>query len=330
MAQQKRRARSTGMSVLLMLLLIIIGAIAAVGTVWFVGEGRLFGRKEAPTVAAKDPAPAKPKDERPGMISVPICARTIEAYTPVSNEDLIDPKEKDFATRKVSAEKARENGWLTDLTAIRGRVMSHDKSPGYAFTEADFMPKGTRPGPAAAIEPGTRGVWVEPKQVQGIDSLRRGDRFDLMAMVRLRDQRGESGLSPQAQASQADTKAWQSSKRVLVNNGKVIVPMPADALRRQNAKIFVQVSEGEVNDLSDALAVSADIVCYLRSGQPGAAGSDLPEPARPAPTDTIEVIQGGKTTTVQLPGGTGGDAQPQAAPDDGGGEGAVVGGDPKN
>lgn len=326
MAQQKRRARSTGMSVLLMLLLILIGAIAAVGTVWFVGEGRLFGRKEPATVAAKDPSSAKPtKNEPAGMISVPVCARAIEAYTAVSNDDLIDPKERDFAVRRVNAEKARENGWLTNINDIRSRVMARDKNPGFAFTEADFMPKGTRPGPAAAIEPGTRGVWVEPKQVQGIDSLRRGDRFDLMAMVRLRDQRGETGLSPQAQAAQADTKAWQSSKRVLVNNGKVIVPMPADTLRRQNAKIFVQVSEAEVNDLSDALAVNADIVCYLRSGQPGAAGSDLPEPARPAPTDTIEVIQGGKSTTVQLPGG---DGQPKAAPDEG--DGAVVGGDPKN
>lgn len=295
-----------------MLLLILVGAAAAVGTVWFVGEGRLFGRKEPVQVAAKEPGPAKPKPDLTGKIKVPISARTIEAYTSVQTEDLIDPKEKDFAVRVVDAQKARENGWISDLAEIRGRVMSHDKGAGYAFTEADFMPKGTRPGPAAAIEPGSRGVWIEPKQVQGIDSLRRGDRFDLMAMVRVRDARTSGAQTPEAQAAAADAKAWQSSKRVLVNDGKVIVPLPQDATRRNNAKIFVQVGEGEVNDLSDALAVNAEIVCYLRSGQPGAADGVLPEPARPTPVETIEVIQGGQVTTVQLPG----DGQPKVAPED--------------
>jgi hypothetical protein len=316
MPQQKRRGRSSGMSVLLMLLLILIGAIAAVGTVWFLGEGRLFGRNEPQQVVAKEPAPAPkaPKIDKSGKIAVPVSAREIGAYSAVQTEDLIDAKEKDFAVRSVDPAKAKQNGWVTDINEIRGRVMARDKGVGYAFSEADFMPKGTRPGPAAAIEPGTRGVWIEPKQVQGIDSLRRGDRFDLMAMVRVRDARPTAGSSPEVQAAQADTKAWQSSKRVLVNNGKVIVPTPIDPTRRQNTKIFVQVAEAEVNDLSDALAVNAEIVCYLRSGQPGASGSDLPEPVRPAPTDTIEVIQGGKTTTVQLPGG---DAQSKPQDDDG-------------
>lgn len=310
-----------------MLLLIVVGAAAAIGTVWFVGEGRLFGRKEpAPQVAAKEPAPAKAKPDRTGTVAVPLCARAIEAYTQVQTDDLIDPNEKDFAVRHVKAEEAAQQGYVTNLNDIRGRVMARDKMPGYAFKESDFMPKGTRPGPAAAIEPGTRGVWIEPKQVQGIDSLGRGDRFDLMAMVRVRDARAAGPQSAEAQAAAADAKAWQSSKRVLVNNGKVIVPLPQDQMRRTNAKIFVQVGEGEVNDLSDALAVNADIVCYLRSGQPGAAGGTLPEPARPTPVETIDVIQGGQVTTVQLPG----DGQPKVAPEDGEASGVEPSGDPKN
>lgn len=300
MAQEnkKKRGRSSGNSVLLMLVLVLIGAIAAVVTVMIVNDGKLWGGE-------KKPAPAKIEGaDDEGKIAVPICARGIEAYAAVQNEDLIDPKVKDFAVRKVDALKAKENGFITDITAIRGRVMGRDKLPGYAFVEADFLPKGTRPGPGAAIETGMRGVWIEPSQVQGLDSLRRGDRFDLMAMVKVRDGGASTDAryaTPGAQAARADDSAWSTSKRLLVSNGKVVVAVPQDAQARRGKKIFVQVAESEVDELQSALTVNAEIVSYQRSGQPGAGETNLPEPARPQAMDTIQVMQGGKTTTVQVP-----------------------------
>ena len=299
MAQEnkKKRGRSSGNSVLLMLVLIIIGAIAAVATVMIFNDGKLFGSPK-PQVAKIEGA-----DEN-GKIAVPLCVRGIEAYAAVQNEDLIDPKVKDFAVRKVDAQKAKDQGFITDITQIRGRVMGRDKLPGYAFVEADFMPKGTRPGPGAAIENGARGVWIEPAQVQGLDSLRRGDRFDLMAMVKVRDAAAAADArfaAPGAQAARADEGAWNTSKRLLVSNGKVIVALPQDQQLRKGKKIFVQVAEAEAVELQSALTVNAEIVSFLRSGQPGAGDSNLPEPAHPQAMDTIEVMQGGKTTTVQVP-----------------------------
>lgn len=294
---KKKRGRSSGNSVLLMLVLIIIGAIAAVATVMIFNDGKLFGSSKPPV------AKVEGADEN-GKIAVPLCVRNIDAYAAVQNEDLIDPKVKDFAVRKVDALKAKEQGFITDITQIRGRVLGRDKLPGYAFVEADFLPKGTRPGPGAAIENGARGVWIEPAQVQGLDSLRRGDRFDLMAMVKVRDGAAAADAryaTPGAQAARADEGAWNTSKRLLVSNGKVVVALPQDQQMRKGKKIFVQVSEAEAVELQSALTVNAEIVSFLRSGQPGAGDSNLPEPARPQAMDTIEVMQGGKTTTVQVP-----------------------------
>jgi hypothetical protein len=304
---KKKRGRSSGNSILLTLLLILVGAAGAVGTLYVLGKDRLFGGPKSVQARERE----REEEDHTGKVAVPISARPIEAYAAVQNEDLIDPRIKDFAVRWVDAEKAKQSGFLTDVTALRARVLARDKSAGYAFQEKDFLPVGTRPGPAAAIEKGARGVWIEPDQVQGLDDLRRGDRFDLMAMVKLSSPGGGSDArfqTPDALAAQADGKAWKTSKRLLVNDGKVIVPLPVDPLRRKGRKIFVQVAEAEVEPLSDALAVRAEIVSYLRSGQPGAGDSSLPEPARPIAMETIEVMQGGKKTTVQVPAGGSDDA----------------------
>src|SRR5262245_60878240 len=123
---KKKRGRSSGNSVLLILVLIIVGAIAAVATVMIVNDGKLFG-SSTPQVARVEGA-----DEN-GKIPVPISVRGIDAYAAVQNEDLIDPKVKDFAVVKVDAAKAKAQGFVTDITQIRGRVMGRDKLPGYAF-----------------------------------------------------------------------------------------------------------------------------------------------------------------------------------------------------
>ena len=64
MAQDKKRGRTSGMSVLLMLLLIIVGAAGAVGTLLIVTQGKLFGTSKE--------AQAKQKDEdHTGKVAVP-------------------------------------------------------------------------------------------------------------------------------------------------------------------------------------------------------------------------------------------------------------------
>ncbi|MBK7876189.1 MAG: hypothetical protein IPJ77_10610 [Planctomycetes bacterium] len=311
MAQEpKKRGRTSGMSVLLMLLLILVGAAGAVGTLLIVGEGTFFG-------GSKQGVQAKQRDDEDhtGQVAVPICPRPIEAFVAIETGHLVDAKTKEFAVRWVDQEKAKGNGFITDITAIRGRVLSKDKAPGYAFTESDFAPKGTSAGPGAALEKGTRGVWINVEDASGFETLPRFARFDLVATIKLKSQ-GASATdprfsSPDVKESEAEKKAWSASQRHLITNGKIIVPLAPANSNRKDKRVFVQVAADEAEALSNALAQGAELIVYARSSQPGAGVEDLPEPERPAEMDTIEVIQGGKSVTIPVPARS---AEPEAAP----------------
>jgi hypothetical protein len=194
--------------------------------------------------------------------------------------------------------------------SIVGRVMARDKTPGYAFTEADFLPKGTRASPTAGIEAGMRGMYVAADQIEGLKVLKRGDRFDLLA-VKPGSGKDRSGgrhdstfVTPQVQAAQAE-QVWEAPSRVLVQNGKVIVPLQhtdaAQARSKDTEQIFISIAESEVEQLTEALATGARITCLSRSALPGADATSLPEPAPPEPTQFIQVISGSKSSVTVVP-----------------------------
>ena len=68
-----------------------------------------------------------------------------------------------------------------------GRVVNHEKQANYAFRETDFLPPGTRPGMVAGIPPGKRSYTLEVTKIKGIQSLKAGDRFDLLATLPVDD-----------------------------------------------------------------------------------------------------------------------------------------------
>jgi hypothetical protein len=309
----KKRGRTSGMSILLVLLLVIVGAAGAVGTLLVLGDGSLFGGKEAQ-------ARAKEKDEdRTGKVAVPISVRAIEPYEALMKEQLINPQTREFAVRWIEEEKAKAAGFILgkDIASYFGRVTKREKLPGYAFTEGDFMPKGTRPGPSSAVEAGMRGLYLDPKDVAGLEGLeeaRMGDRFDLLAIQKVDVKSAPTDarfVSPGANRASADQKAWDTSVRYLVKNGKVLLPLPEDLGKRKGKRLFVQVSEAEFQPLNEAIALGAKLSVSLRSGQPGAGDTDLPEPEAPPAMDSIEVIQGGKSSSIQVPATGGGESAEQ-------------------
>src|SRR5438105_3005946 len=141
MAKAKTRARSSSLGFFLVLLLLVLGAAAAVGTIYLANDFKLpfFSR-----VQAKD-------DNTAGKIKVPSSAHMIAAYTEVKLGDLFDPQTKTLNGAWVDEKTAKEKGFITDVAQIVNRVMAHDKQPNYTFTEADFLPKGTRASPTAGV-----------------------------------------------------------------------------------------------------------------------------------------------------------------------------------
>lgn len=257
----------------------------------------------------------KPEPSRAGLVAVPTSPSTIRAYTLVTRDHFWNPQKGEFEflyLPKESLATLKSQGKaeiLQDMGQLIGRVLKHDKRPGYVFTEDDFLPKGTRPGLVAGIPPGRRGMRVDAERVFGLQGLQRGDRFDLVATIPLDPKGGKFGevggiYGPQVEL-QARLSNWekQATVSVVVLDGMVVEPegervmdaaerglTGASAGRSKPVReVVIAVAPAEVSRLTEALAVEAKLVCVPRSGRP----TDQPEMAPPALRPRSPFVEGG-------------------------------------
>jgi hypothetical protein len=241
--------------------------------------------------------PTEPSHE--GEIKFPAAAMPIPAFTQVTQEHLINPQTKELHFVWVKQEQVSET-MLRDLRDILGRVTSRNKTPGLIFTENDVMPKGTRPGFSAGVPPGKRAMTLKASQIPGLEELRRGDTFDLLAALPVRKE-GENdsnveygvllgGIKP------PDTRAGrlqrQSGVKVLVRGGVMVahrkgkeqsteggsalVVTPPGSRRTPELSIdaTIAVDPAEVMPLTEALGLEVSIYCVAHSGHPDSLATD--------------------------------------------------------
>jgi len=224
----------------------------------------------------------------------------------IQREDLFDPQTKTIKLSWVEPETAAKQGFITKYPELLGRVLNHDKSPGYAFTESDFYPKGSSPTPANAVESNMRGLYVEPSKIDGLASLKRGDHFDLIAVKPSASSGDHSNTTYGNSAiarSESDHRAWNTTSRALVQNGKVIMALPAAEAGKPKpgAQMYIQVSPDEFVGLQDALALGAHISCATRPALAAETTKPMPDAGAPVPSDTIEVLSGTKSRSYEIP-----------------------------
>lgn len=308
-AKAQSRGRSSGLGFFFVLLLLVLGAAGALGTIYVLGDMKLpfLGRVEA-----KD---KEKVEDHTGLVRVPLSTRAIPAYTVVEYGALFDPRTQSFSYSWMSPERVKDLGVITDISQLLGRVMARDKQPTYSFTESDFLPKGTRPGPAAGVEPGMRGRSVSTRQVQGLAGLKRGDRFDLMASrpdnTRADAEKGVY-IDPSVAEKNASEKRWDAPSKIIVQNGKIIVPLQEGKANGPGAdEVFISVKEEEIEALSGAIDLGAKITALARSGQPGGENGVLPEPDAPAPSNGIKVFNGSKSESA-FPKSSGTEEKPKS------------------
>ncbi|GJM20491.1 MAG: hypothetical protein DHS20C15_04060 [Planctomycetota bacterium] len=238
----------------------------------------------------------------PGRVGVPISARGLPAYHQLTRDDLWNPQAQRLAVAYLTPEQVERTGALTELRDVIGRVLDHDKPAGYAFTERDFLPKGTRPGLTAGIPPGKRALRIDVSRIDGLVGLNPGDHFDMLSSVPIeldtnmtRDMGGVFGRQLQIQAA-LGTLREQARVSPLVSNGVVVTPMQTRSVplavntltqglvtrTRPVQEIVVAVDSHEVAPLAEALALEMRVLCVPRSGQPGAHDED-PAPSPRAP-----------------------------------------------
>jgi Flp pilus assembly protein CpaB len=296
--------------ILLLFMAVVIGGVGTVGTLWALGEIDLpFFKKDE---SEKIP---------PGAVGIPVSARKILAYSKVTRDDLLDPQTKRIKVMYLMPEQIPAEA-LQRLPDILGQVLNHEKPPGYAFTDADFLPKGTRPGLAAGVPAGKRAMTIEASKLGGSQAVRPGDHIDVIASMPVDVSKVPKGLlagggssSPLLSPAIAAKMQKQATVRVIVQDGVAVspvttrmVPILSASLTRGATtrtkpvqEIVIAIEPSEVSPLSEALAIAADLTCVVRSGRPDDPGeaSVTPDPPNPLTNlSWVETIRGGKREWV--------------------------------
>jgi Flp pilus assembly protein CpaB len=257
-----------------MVAVIVIAVIAVAGAASYVLDPSLF-RSEAPSTA--------------GLIAVPTPAAPIPAYSRIRRDHLWDARNQRFSVVYLPP-RAVTKEMLVNLGDIIGRVLEADKEPGYVFTEADFLPKGTREGIVAGIPAGKRAIRISADKVDGLYGLHPGDRFDIMATMPINPNGAASqsfniaGPYSQEVALQAQLSNWdkQATVRVIVQSAVIVEPMTTRGVPTFQSSIteggatrtrpvqeaVIAIAPDEVALLTEAMAVDAKLTSIPRSGRP--------------------------------------------------------------
>lgn len=262
------------MSPIVMALVVSVGGVITLAGLWAFGAVNLDRLGFGPS--------------RSGMIAIPTPSREIPPYAKVTREYLLD-QTGNLSVMYLPPDAVTPHMYA-QLGDILGRVTKKAKPPGYVFTEADFLPKGSRAGVVAAVPPGKRGIRIEADQVHGLYGLNIGDRFDLVATIPIDAQKGTKGLKiggayQEVLTLQAELTNWmkQATVRVLVQNGQLVEPLTTRAIpvstnsltqgsvtrTKPIQEYVIAVDPQEVALLTQAMAVKAQINAVPRSGQPG-------------------------------------------------------------
>jgi Flp pilus assembly protein CpaB len=224
-----------------------------------------------------------------GLVAVPTPAKTIPAYTRVQRDHLWDPVNGRLAMIYLPP-RAVTREMLVNISDVIGRVLDHDKAPGYVFTESDFLPRGTREGIVAGIPAGKRAVRISADKVDGLYGLHAGDRFDLLATMPINASQGGgqtfnfAGVYGQELALQARLSNWdkQATVRVIVQSAVIVQPMTTRGIPiyqtslsegsatrvRPVQEAVIAIDPDEVALLTEAMAVDARLTTIPRSGRP--------------------------------------------------------------
>lgn len=279
--------------------------------------GTIAGLKAAGMVTF--PWEQKAEPSREGMVAVPMSGSAIPAYAKVTRDHLANIQTRQLNLIWLPKEAVSPDVML-NISQIIGRVMDHDKPAGYAFTESDFMPKGTRAGLVAGIPAGKRSLTIEASKLDGVFGLRPGDHIDLLATSPI-DSKGRSpsglkgGLATQVQMAALNRRA---TVRPLAQDAVIVSPVttrakPVSSSSLMNGakttavpvqEIVLAVEPDEVSLISEALATDVAITCVARSGRPDDPGPTTITPGSD-PLSNIKVIEtmaGNRRDTVVFGG----------------------------
>lgn len=273
------RSRPSGIPtktvVLLACLLTPVAAVGAIGTLWFTGH------IELPFLSRGERIP-------PGTIAVPRSSRLIPAYTKLTRDSIMDAQ-ANVKYYYVKPQDAEKNRMLVDVSQIFGRVLKHDKAPGYVFTEDDFLPKNTRPGLSAGVPPGRKLMTLDLSKVDGFYGLHAGDHVDLVSTSAIEMPKGGGGVGGGQYGNMLQQEATyammqkRARTRILAQDAILVTgehirqkPTVSRSLSQGTfvrnipvQEVDIAVKPDDVPAINEALATEVKITAVAHSGQPG-------------------------------------------------------------
>ncbi len=117
-----------------------------------------------------------------GMVPVVTTAKSVSAFSSLTDENLIDESTGQLHVYYFPADKVADS-WITDPTDLYGRVVCRNLRRGSLITEEDLLPPGTRPGISAGLPSGMAAISVDKSKIKGFEKLVVGDRFSILTRV---------------------------------------------------------------------------------------------------------------------------------------------------
>lgn len=295
--QTRGRSRRFGILAISLLVLLLIGAVGVV----LAASG-----VHVPLISSVFAKEGQKDEAHAGQVAVLVSPTKLLAFTALDPAAFIDPKTSDFYVAYISAKAAESAGFIRDPNQIRGRVLNHDKEPGLAFSEADFYPRGTRASQTAAVGAGHRGISLSAEKIDGLRGLKRFDCIDIVAVISNSTTAGTAPntfVAPDVKDKTDKKKAWESTRRILAQNARILVPVPDKNPRGGSTsdEAFVSVTEEEFAAITDALGQGAKIQCGARSGLPGGDATPMVEPEEEVVSTPIRVTEGTTSSTTIVP-----------------------------
>lgn len=243
-----------------------IGLLLVGGAVLLAGGGGTVA-----TLASLGYLPFKPAaiENHEGQVACIVLNRPMTAFAKITRPDLADPKTGGLSVLWID-EKSVDSSMLRHPGDVLGRVLARDKAPNYIFTEKDFLPKGSREGVAGGVPAGKLAMSVDPTRIRGLDVLKSGDRFDVLAATSL-DATSANGpatktplvIDPSKPLPKASgPKPKQVAVQVLITNGSLVTIKDAT-----HKEATIAIDPPEITPLTKALATDDNLFCVVRSGR---------------------------------------------------------------
>ena len=243
-----------------------LGLLLVVGAVLLLVGGGTFGTLYALGYLPFRPATVENHD---GQLACIVLTRPLTAFSKITRPDLADPKTGGLSVIWIDKD-AVDSSMLRQPGDVIGRVLARDKSANYIFSEKDLLPKGSREGVAGGVPTGKLAMSVDPSRIRGLEALRSGDRFDVLAATSLdaTSAKGPSTGTPlvvdptKPLPKAVGPKPKQVAVQVLVTNGSLVTIKDAT-----HKEATIAIDPPEITPLTKALATDDNLFCVVRSGR---------------------------------------------------------------